>query len=100
MFIKLLCVNTVDFYDYYGDKFFTIEEGKTIKALIKHGGICFEYKRDHYTCPYLFEDMSNNFISTFDEESYNKIYHKAKNLTMHFEDGSTIVLGDAIIKIK
>jgi hypothetical protein len=100
MFIKLLCVNTVDLYDYYGDKLFTIQEGDAVNAMIQRNCIIFEYKKNHYSPAYNLETVSNDFISAFDEDAYNRIYQNVKDVTMHFKDGSTINLGDGIAKIR
>ena len=100
MFIKLLCIKTCDFKDLYGKVHFTIEEGTTTKALIDEQGVHFEYEPNHYSLPYKFEDMSKAFISAFDEEAYNKIYHKASNCKMYFEDGAVTDLGDVTVKVE
>lgn len=100
MFIKLLCTETANFKDVYGKRQFTIEEESIIGALIDRRGVSLEYEPNHYSLPYRFEDIEKNFISAFDEESYNNIYHKVKDCKMYIEDGTTFELGNAIIKVK
>lgn len=100
MFIKLLCIETVSFKDSYGNIQFTIEEGDEVNAMVGRQGVHFEYESGHYSLPYRFEYVENNFISAFDKESYDKIYQNVSNCTMHFEDGTICELGSATIKVK
>ena len=100
MFIKLLCIKTADFNDLYGKIQFTIKEGSTVSALIDRQGVRLEYEPRHYSLPYRFEDIEKGFISALDEETYNKIYHKANNCKMYFEDGTVMDLGDVIVKFQ
>lgn len=98
LFIKLLCTKISNFKDVCGKYDFTIEEGSTVSALINREGVRLEYEPRHYSVPYRFEDIGESFISAFDEKSYNRIYHKAKDCKVYFEDGTSIDLGDAVIK--
>ena len=100
MFVKLLCINTADFNDIYGKVQFTIEEGSTVSALIDRQGVRLEYEPHHYSLHYRFEDIDKGFILALDEEAYNKIYHKANNCKMYFEDGAVFDLGDVIVKFQ
>ena len=97
MLIKLLCINTC-YFSNDGDTF-SIEEGDTVNALVGHDGVRFEYKKDHYTLPYYFEDVFGSFISAFDEESYNEIYKKVNICKIIFDNGKTIDIGDARVKV-
>jgi hypothetical protein len=99
MFIRLLCVNAVDFKDSYDKVQFTIEEGDEVNAMISKYGIHFEYKKGHYSLPYRFEDVAKDFISAFDKETYDKIYKKVNNCMMYFEDGTVFEIGDARVKV-
>lgn len=99
MFIRLLCVNAVDFKDDYGNTHFTIEEGDEVNALVDRQGVHIEHKPNCYSLPYRFEDIEKGFISAFDKESYNKIYKKVSNCTMYFDDGTICELGDAVVKV-
>lgn len=99
MFIRLLCVETVDFKDSYNNTQFTIEEGDEVNAMIGRQGVHFEYESGHYSLPYRFEDVEKGFISAFDKEAYDKIYHKVSNCTMCFNDGTVFELGDARVKV-
>lgn len=98
MFIKLLCIHKVDLCNYDGSKCLSINEGDITSALIDCNGVSFKCKDGHYSPSYRFEDVSTAFISAFDEESYNRIYQKVHDVTMHFEDGKYVNLGDAIVK--
>lgn len=99
MYIKLLCINTSDMCDFCGDKISTVKEGDVIKALIDESGVCFEYKPNCYTMPYSYEDIAKNFISAFDEESYNKIYKKENNCKMFSDNEEVAGFGGVTIKI-
>lgn len=100
MFIKLLCVKTVNFKDPYGNIQFTVEEGDEVGAMIERQGIHFEYEANHYSLPYRFEDVEDSFISAFDKEEYNRIYKNVNNCTMYFEDGTICELGNVRIKVE
>lgn len=100
LFIKLLCIKTSNFKDVYGKHGFTIEEGDTVSALVNREGVRLEYESRHYSVPYRFEDIGESFISAFDEKAYNRIYHNTKDCKMYFEDGTSLNLGDAVIKME
>lgn len=100
MLLKLLCVESVIFH--YPDCIVEIQEGDTINAIAESDGIRFEYIDDNgesvYGYPHRYDDICNYFISAFDEDRYNQIYHKATNCTMYFNDGRMSSLGDATVK--
>ena len=100
MFIKLLCIKTVDLSDGYGSIQFRINEGDKVSAIINGDGVSFENKEDkegYYTEPYHYEDVEEYFISAFDEKSFNKRYHAVSNCKMYFEDGKVVELGDTLV---
>ena len=100
MLIKLLCISTIRINNsYYGGKDFVIKEGDIVNALIDRDGVRFEYEPNHYSVPYRFEDVDNDFISAFDEDTYNKIYKKATNCKAYFNDGQSLELGNVTIKM-
>ena len=61
MFIRLLCVNAVDFKDRYDNTCFTIEEGDEVNALVDRQGVRIEHKPNYYSLPYSFEDIEKGF---------------------------------------
>lgn len=99
MYIKLLCINTLDMCDFCGNTISTVKEGDVIKALIDESGVCFEYEPNSYTPSYSYEIMAKYFISAFDEESYNKIYKKANNCKMFFDNKEVGGFGGVTIKV-
>ena len=99
MIIKLLCVERVILCDYNYEELSTIEEGDVVNALVNTLGISIEYEPNCYTMPYLYEDVAKNFISAFDEDSYNKIYKKVNNCKM-FINNEKVAESDCVtIKI-
>lgn len=99
MFIKLLCVNTTHFKEPNNNKW-VVNEGEVVNALINREGIRFEYKKDHYSLPFRFSDIEENFISAFDEEAYNNIYKKVTNCKMYLENGTSYEIGEVTLKMK
>lgn len=99
MIIKLLCINTADVCDYYGDKILTIKEGDIVNAFVDRYGVHFEYETNCYTEPYSYETVEKSFISAFDEESYNKIYKKVNNCKMFLDNEEVAEFGGVTIKV-
>lgn len=98
MIIKLLCINTTDLYDYDGDKILTINEGDIVNAFVDRYGVHFEYEPNCYTAPYRYEDVEKDFISAFDEDSYNKIYKKVHNCKVFIDGVEFGVVEEATLK--
>ena len=100
MDLKLLCVENIILQQPNGTV--EIQEGDIVNAYAGSDGIRFEYIDEDnervYGYPYMYEDVGKYFISAFDEDRYNQIYHKAYNCTMYFNDGSVLSLGDGTIK--
>lgn len=100
MDLKLLCVESITLQQ--PDCIMEIQEGDIVNAYAGSDGIRFEYIDEDnervYGYPYMYEDVGNYFISAFDEDRYNKIYHKAYNCTMYFDGGRVLNLGDATVK--
>lgn len=100
MFIKLLCIETVDLLNEYGSTQFRINEGDIVSAIVNGDGVSFENKEDKEGCysePYHYADVEEFFISAFDQEAFDKKYLGANNCKMYFEDGKVIKLDDALI---
>ena len=95
MIIKLLCINTSDMCDYYGNKILTIKEGDIVNAFVDRYGVHFEYETNCYTEPYSYEVAEKNFISAFDKESYDKIYKEINDCRI-FLDGVEIGRADNV----
>ena len=98
MKIKLLCTNTTEFAGCCDEDDFAINEGDVVNALIDRYGVRFEYKPKCYSLHYHFADIEDDFISAFDEETYNERYKKASNCMAYFNDGTNLELGDVTIK--
>lgn len=103
MFIKLLCIETVDLLNEYGSTQFRINEGDIVTAIVNGDGVSFENKEDkegYFSAPYHYEDVREYFISAFDQEAFNKKYREVSNCKMYFEDGKVIKLDDALITMQ
>ena len=69
MYIKLLCIKTVELEGcYHCYENFTIHKGEIIKAKLCKDGVKFEFREKEYTLPYDFEEVGKYFISALDEE--------------------------------
>lgn len=99
MFIKLLCVKTTYFKEPNNNEWI-VNEGDVVNALINREGIRFEYEKNHYSLPFRYSDMEDNFISAFDEEAYNNIYKKVTGCRLYLENGTSYELGDVTLKVE